>query len=398
MISVKEAKSMVSQMAQAYKKKTVNIGLINSTDKILARSIKTNCASPPFNQSAMDGYAVCFNEKIPSNYFKVVGQDIKAGEKILPKLKHGEAARIFTGAPVPKGANIVVPQEFVSINESEKTIIFSFKKFKVQDNIRLKGEQFKKGEIILDKDEKLSPAKIALAATGGIGNVEVFASPIVTVISSGNELCKPGTPLSAGQVYDSNSYMLVSLLQKLNIPVREILYLKDNEKRTLLAIEKAVKTSDVVLISGGISVGKYDLVKKCLDKIKTKTIFYKINQKPGKPMYFGKNKDTYIFGLPGNPAASLTCFYEYVKPFLETISGNKEGLVVIRKEKLLNDYSKKKGLTYFMKGYINENGVEILKDQESFKLTSFSKANCIVVGPHEVEQLHVGEEVECHLL
>jgi len=398
MISVKEAKRMVSQVAQLHKKKIVAVSLLNCVGKTLARPIKTKCASPPFNQSAMDGYAVCLSGKVAPIFFKVVQQEIKAGEEKLPKLKYGEAARIYTGAPVPKGADIVVPQEFVLVNETENTMTFQLEKFKIQDNIRLKGEQFKKHEIILKRGEKLSPANIALAATGGIEKIEVYAAPVVTIISSGNELCKPGVELNAGQVYDSNSYMLASLLQKLGIQISGILYLKDNEQRTLRAIEKAVKLSDVLLISGGISVGKYDLMKRCLDKLKTKTIFYKINQKPGKPLYFGKNKGTYVFGLPGNPAASLTCFYEYVKPFLEKISGNTEDSTIIRKEKLLNSYSKKKGMTYFMKGFINQHGVEILKDQESFKLTSFSKANCIVVGQEDVDQLHIGEMVECHLL
>jgi len=398
MISVKEAKSMVSQMAHLHKKKIITSSLFNCNGMVLASPVKSTCASPPFNQSAMDGYAICLSNKTVPTFFNLVKQEIKAGDKTTPNLKHGEAVRIFTGAQVPNSASIVIPQEFVTVNETENTISFPMEKFNKHDNIRLKGEQFKKNEIVVEKNEKLSPAKIALAATAGVGELKIYSNPSVTIISSGNELCKPGMKLAAGQVYDSNSYMLASLLQKLNVQINDILYLKDNEKKTLQAIEKAIKSSDVVLISGGISVGKYDLIKKCLDKMKTKTIFYKINQKPGKPLYFGKNKSTYVFGLPGNPAASLTCFYEYVKPFLEKIAGNNEDSTIVRKEKLINSYAKKKGLTYFMKGYINEKGVEILKDQESFKLTSFSKANCIVVGQEDVDQLHVGDEVECHLL
>lgn len=398
MISVIQAKKLIDEASRSYKKRVELADLFNCNERILARDLVAKYSSPPFNQSAMDGYAVNYDKGLNSSDFKLISQEIKAGDSKLPKLKSGEAVRIYTGAPVPDTATVVIPQEFVVLDENNTAIKFDANRFKKSDNIRFKGEQFAKGTVVLHKGEKLNSAKIALVATAGIGSVPVYTKPTITIISSGNELCVPGSKLKAGQVYDSNSYMLASLLSSMGIEVKNILYLKDDLKKTIVAIEKSMNTSDVLLVSGGISVGKYDLIKASLDKLNTKTIFYKVNQKPGKPLYFGKNKSTFVFGLPGNPAASFTCFHEYVKPLLNKISGENFVDANICEKKLLNSYVKKKGMTFFMKGFIDSDGVTILSDQESFKINSFANANCIVVGQEQDEKLEAGMLLECHLL
>jgi len=399
MIATNEAKQLINEVSSAFKRKTIKRKTDDCIAYVLAESVKASCFSPPFNQSAMDGYTLIYKNNESLKNCCLVGEaELRAGTKKEYSIKPNTVIRIFTGAKLPKGANLVIPQELLTIEEKTGLIMSLKNDFKALDNVRLKGSQFKKGELLLNKGEILSASKIALAASAGYAELKVYAFPKISIIVSGDELVAPGKKLKEGQVYESNSTMLNALLKTINMPAQKIYFVKDNEKAIYTTIKKAFETSDVLIISGGISVGKYDLVKQVLEKLKTKTIFHKIKQKPGKPLFFGKKENKYVFGLPGNPAASLTCFYEYVQPFLISITGNTKSIITIKKEILLNDYSKKAGLTYFLKARITPEGVLVLPDQESYKLTSFSDANCLVVVPEETEYLKKGDSVECHVL
>lgn len=397
MISFSEAKSLILLHAKSNKKSLFKISLNKANRYVLAENIKARCFSPPFNQSAMDGYALQFSDI--QNKFKIYchpALENSAGKSVISKIPNKQAVRIFTGAKMPSNGNLVIPQELITVNDN--VLQFDGSNFKLNDNVRGKGTQFKKGEIILRKGEVLNAPKIALAATAGYNSLKVFSCPKIAIIVSGSELVAPGKQLTGDKIYESNSIMLEALLKENHITTTRTRFVKDEIKQTTTAISKALKEADVILISGGISVGKYDLIKDILEKLKTQTIFHKIKQKPGKPIYFGKNKNNYIFGLPGNPAASLTCFFEYVLPFIKSLSGYNTPFAITQKAKLTGSYSKKAGLTHFLKGYVLSNNVTILPDQESYKITSFSDANCLIVIPEETTLVNTGDEVDYHLI
>jgi molybdopterin molybdotransferase len=333
MISVEQALKIIdSKTTQLLKQK---IKLQDALDFVLAESILSPINMPPFRQSAMDGYALNYDETISE--YKLIGE-VAAGSGQEFNLKLGEAVRIFTGAAVPDSANVVAQQEIVNRIENKFTLT---KEVQVGMNIRLVGEQIKVGVTALEKGIILNPAAIGFLATLGITEVEVFSKPKIGLLTTGNELIKPGTPLSHGEIYESNSLMLETAIVQHHHNKPELVKVKDDLAATQKALSDLIQKNDVILISGGISVGDYDFVKTALENLGVKEEFYKIKQKPGKPIYFGTLNQKLIFALPGNPASALTCFYIYVLPALNKSAGKKfEGLKTV-KRKLKNAYQKK---------------------------------------------------------
>lgn len=396
MISTQEALAVVLGQAPLFKKKLIQIPLQNSVGFLLSKDLKAQHNSPPFDQSAMDGYALIYEDITSGGVIKFDPKnENSAGVSKIKKIEKGTAVRIFTGAKIPANADIVIPQENIQLTE-DGILVFDRNTVKKMDNIRLKGSQFKKGEVILHKNEKINSPRIAIAASAGYAKLPVYSFPKASIIVSGNELIKPGQPLNGDKIYESNSLMLHALLKEYKIPVNKILYTKDKKESIRTAIHACLKNSELIFVSGGISVGKYDLVKESLLSLKVKTIFHKVKQKPGKPLYFGKKGNAFVFGLPGNPAASLTCFHEYVIPFIRSICGEQEALSEIKKTQLITPYTKKPGLTHFLKGRLSEKGLSILPDQESYKLTSFAYANCLIVIPEDSSEVKEGELLEYH--
>lgn len=398
LITVQEAKQLIINEAQKAVKKKCTVPLHQSLGCFTSNDLTAKCDSPPFHQSAMDGYAFRYEDIQTNKEIKLDSSlENSAGTSVVGKIKSHTAIRIFTGAKLPANGNVVIPQENITVTDTH-LLVFDRTKFNLNDNIRAKGSQFKKSQVIISKGTPVNSARIALAASAGYSHISIYKTPSVSIIVSGNELVAPGKPLKGDKIYESNSLMLSAVLKENNIKVDKIYFVKDNLSQTKNTIQKAFKQSDIVLLSGGISVGKYDFVKTALEQLKTKTIFHKVKQKPGKPLYFGKNKSNFVFGLPGNPAASLTCFYEYVLPFLKTLSGHTNSFNEMHKSFALNEYTKKAGLTHFLKGFINEQGILILPDQESYKLTSFAEANCLVVIPEQTSEVKKGDTLEYHLL
>lgn len=395
LITVQEAKQLLIDEAKRVKRKSTIVPLQKAQGCFIASDLKSKCDSPPFHQSAMDGFALRFEDVQTNTNIVLTNSENSAGTSAISKIKPFTAIRIFTGAKVPSNADFVIPQENISINEMN-CLEFERQKVKKQDNIRAKGSQFKKSQVIAKKGTLINSARIALAASAGYSKINIYTVPKVSIIVSGNELIAPGSPLKGDMIYESNSLMLAAVLKEHQIPVEGIYFVKDKLAQIKSTIQKAFKKSDILLVSGGISVGKYDFVKTALEELKTKTIFHKVKQKPGKPLYFGKNKTKFVFGLPGNPAASLTCFYEYVLPFIKAISGNDNSFHEVKKATAVNEYTKKAGLTYFLKGAITEQGITILQDQESYKLTSFAEANCLVVIPEYITEVNKGDLLEYH--
>jgi molybdopterin molybdotransferase len=389
MISHQEAIDIINKSVKA--KSAFTLPIAKALHFELTKNVKSQVNSPAFAQSAMDGFAYAHNSKS----LILETEDISAGSTKKTILNKGKAIRIYTGAMMPLGANTVVPQEFVEIKNGE--IFFDRTLFEQGANVRKQGSHFEKGEVLLTKGIKLNALNISLAASAGIAEVEVLNKPKVSVIVSGDELIAPGKKLKKGQVYESNSIMLQLLLQQAGYEVNFVSHCKDNLKAMEKLVMKVGANSDVILFTGGISVGKYDFTSQLFSSLNIKTMFYKIAQKPGKPLYLGKSGSKYFFGLPGNPAAVYTCFNEYVIPLLQKLSGeNKQDWSF--KAILSNSFKKKKGLTHFLKAEFSAGEVQILPNQESYKITAFNEANCLVVVPQEIESLKKGDEVTCRKL
>ena len=397
MISVPKAKKLLLRNVNILP--VSDISVIDSLGSILQKDIVSPVNLPPFDQSAMDGYALLFSDYIKKNKIKIVGE-IPAGKYFKQKLIAGQAVRIFTGAPVPNGADTVIMQEKISLVND--CLIINDPFLKEGANIRKAGSQIKKGSVALQKKTIITPGCIGYISAMGITRVKVISKPLITVIVTGSELKKPGEALDNGQIFESNSYTIEAALKSINLEAFRICeVVKDKEQAVFRSIKSALENSDIILITGGISVGDYDFTGKSLARLGVQNVFYEIKQRPGKPLYFGKSKEKLIFGLPGNPAAVLSCFYEYVYPAIKLMQGFTlpylEGLSMI-KLPLASDYPKKKGFSFFLKGKISKNGVIPLGGQESYILSSFAIADCLIYLPEESENIKTGELVEVHKL
>jgi len=346
---------------------------------------------PPFNQSAMDGYAICGNHL---TQFKLVGE-IQAGDNGEGmELVEGEAVRIFTGALVPTSATAVAKQEIV---ESDGSMIQLTEGVSDKMNIRFAGEQVQTGAVVLQKDTTINLGAIGYLYMLGIHEIEVSRKPKAIIIVTGNELIAPGQELTSGKIYESNSYTLKAALKSVGV-VAEIQSVKDDFESTKYMISNALSQCDLVITSGGISVGDYDFVGKAMNELGVNEIFYKLKQKPGKPLFFGTKGETSVFALPGNPAAVLSCFYMYVIPAIRMMQGNSIPQLEQRSLKLTSEYKKGASLTHFLKAHAIGSEVRILNAQSSAMLSSFSEANCLVKLPEGMTDWAVGDEVEVFML
>jgi len=391
MISVNDAQNLVEVHTSRLSAET--LPLSDTLGMILAEAVVSPLDIPPFDQSAMDGYAFLFGAGISAETYQVIGE-IPAGAPTALLPSPGEALRIFTGAPVPEGTDTVVMQEKVERNGSE--ILIGDPLLKKGGNVRLRGSQTKKGSIALDAGTKLNPAAIGFLAGLGIGTVKVWAKPSVCLIITGKELAPPELPLGPGQVYESNSFTLTAALQSLKIQPKLVFRSDDEETQITTYLKQGMAQCDLVIVTGGISVGDYDLVKKSMDHCGVETVFYKVKQKPGKPLFFGKKDKTLLFGLPGNPAAVLTCFYEYIAPAIRKMTGNLSPEPGSMQRTLTEGFHKKAGLTYLLKGKLQGDLVTPLDAQESYMMNSFAAADCLILLEEEKTSYQKGDRVVVH--
>ncbi|HOZ51197.1 MAG TPA: molybdopterin molybdotransferase MoeA [Chitinophagaceae bacterium] len=394
MISVAQAKHLIDQNTSFTQ--TIVVDLYQANGYAIANNILSPIDFPSFRQSAMDGYAIRFEDWNQINTF-FVEQEIQAGNNAENiNLNKGEAIRIFTGAHIPDDADTVVMQEHCTRIENQ--IQITNPDLKQGNNIRDIGSQTKKGELVLTKGSTIHAGTAGLLAGLGIHQIEVFQKPSCIILTTGKELKKPGDELINGQIYESNSYALYHGLTQLQINQIEIVSVDDDLDSITKAIHQALHQADILLITGGVSVGDYDFVAEALENNQVEKIFHRVKQKPGKPLYFGKKNNKIIFGLPGNPGSVLTCFYQYVIPCIHKMMGHRSTENRSIQLPLLNPLNKKKGLTHFIKGKFNTDGVEVLDHQESYKLTAFAEANCLIQIDEEIEHVNIGEFVKVHLL
>ncbi|MCF7560171.1 molybdopterin molybdotransferase MoeA [Sabulilitoribacter multivorans] len=390
MISIKEAIQLVKIHTQPLLKE-VTKPVEKAGSYFLNDDVSSPINMPPFRQSAMDGYALNLHDELAYN---LIGE-VKAGDNHELVLKKGEAVRIFTGAPVPDSANAVMMQEKVKVNGN---IIVIEHQLNQEHNIRPLGEQVKQGNLALKKGTKLTPAAIGYLSSLGITEVSVYKKPNIALVTTGNELIEGGQELTYGKIYESNSKMLLSALYSLKFYDVTIHKVEDDYRQTLSKLNEVIDTNDLVIITGGISVGDYDFVGKALKELEVEELFYKVKQKPGKPLFFGNKQHTSIFALPGNPAAALTCFYVYVFIALQSMM-NQEVLELPRvMAKSVSNFNKNGDRPQFLKAIYNDDNVEILEGQNSSMQQTFAISNALVFAPEDVNEIIINDIVETILL
>lgn len=269
-------------------------------------------------------------------------------------------------------------------------IFFDSKKFFRGVNVRKKGTQCKVGWEVVPVGTQITPGTIGLLASLGIQEVEVFPSPCVAIILTGDEIIDLGNDLKPGQIFNANGPALEAYLKRLDISQIQILKVKDEANEVERVIGEALESVDFVMLTGGISVGDYDFVKGGLEQNGVEQLFYKIRQRPGKPLFAGRREDKLVFALPGNPASVLSCFIQYVKPCLQEWMGNPEAWKAPQLLPLLKDFDKKPPMTFFLKAKIESGKVHLLPGQESFNLLPFGVADGLAEIPQEVEHIEEG--------
>ena len=384
MIQVEQALSIIENNSLNMPIRKIKV--LKSLGYILSEAIYSPINMPPFRQSAMDGYAF--------SHSKLAEYDVistsKAGDYSNIKLDNNQAIRIFTGAFVPDNLDTVVMQEHTSKNGDSIEITKIPVCFA---NVRNKGEQIKEHELVLQKNTLITPAAIGFLACLGITEITVYAKPKVAIVVTGNELVKPGKKLPKGKIYESNSVMLTSALKGIGIEKTKIFRVKDTLKATKKVLKNCLSDFDVVLVSGGISVGDYDFVKEALLANGVEELFYKINQKPGKPLFFGKKDETIVFALPGNPSSTLTSFYIYVLPALKKRMGFEAIHLPKIKRKINTDFTNTSGKSLFLKAFYEDEKVSVLDSQSSAMLNTFALANGLIYIPYDLENVEKNQEV-----
>ncbi|WP_316848277.1 gephyrin-like molybdotransferase Glp [Pedobacter psychrodurus] len=390
MISVKEAKDLISQHITVLS--PISIDLAKTSGHILAADIYAPYDIPAFSQSSMDGYAIKFEDH--EKELLLIGE-MAAGTANNITIQNGETSRIFTGAPLPQGADTVVMQEKITRLEGKITI--QDPNLRLALNVRDKGSEIKAGALAMEKGSLLSPAAIGFLAGIGINNLNVYPMPKVAIIVTGKELQQPGKMLEFGQVYESNSYSLSAALKQEAIAQISIYEADDDLEILKNVLQNAIASSDVVLLTGGVSVGDYDFVIEAAAHCGIKQIFHKVKQKPGKPLFFGTKDQKLIFGLPGNPSSVLSCYYNYVLPALKSLSLKNNSVREVEAE-LSHPYSKPAGLAHFLKGRYENGKVTPLSAQESYRLSSFAQANCLICLNETQEHFEKGDTLTVMIL
>jgi molybdopterin molybdotransferase len=365
----------------------------------LARDLKATTDSPPFDNSAVDGYAVRSGDAEVGRVFGVV-DEAPAGRPARKGVGEGEAIKIFTGGVIPDGADAVVMVE----NTSGWGETFELKKVPAPgSNLRAAGEDTRRGDIILPGGTEVGSPEIALAATQGYGALPVYRRPKVVVLSTGTELVEPGTrDLEPGEIFDSNSYALVAAAREAGAEARRLYAASDEADTLRSAIEEALETADVVVTSGGVSVGEKDLVKSTMLDLGVEQVFWGVKFKPGKPLFYGTRGETRLFGLPGNPVSAVVCFDLFVRPSLMRMMGrtdkSRPRITVYFERQIVNKFGRLHAMRVSLKR--TEKGwlAESVGAQGSGLVSSLTKADALaLIGP-AADGIPPGEPIEAIVL
>jgi molybdopterin molybdotransferase len=375
---------------------TEKIAIRTALGRILAEDIISPINVPSGTNSAMDGYAINSTD-IPltgTTELKVLGTAY-AGKLYTGKVNYGECVRIMTGAIMPAGTDTVVMQEHI---ERKNDSIRIDNSIIPGANVRQAGEDVTAGEAVLGKGTKLTPADIGLIASLGLAEVKVSRNLRVAFFSTGDELKSIGQPLENGQIYDSNRYTLYGMLARLGVEIIDMGVINDDRTALQKGFEEAAAKADVLITSGGVSVGEADYIKEMLEKVGTVN-FWKVAMKPGRPLAFGKIKNAWFFGLPGNPVSVMVTFYQFVQPALLHFMGARHIEPFIFKVLCKSGLKKRPGRIEYQRGILSHDDsgqlvVEKTGGQGSGILSSMAQANCFIILPTESGNVEAGTIVD----
>ncbi len=381
---------------------TERLHIRNALSRVLAEDVVSPHDVPGHDNSAMDGYAVRFEDLAPGGetILKRVGESF-AGKPSTAVVGPGECVRIFTGAVMPKGADSIVMQERAS-EDGGRVRVAAGAVGKPGQNRRFAGEDLKRGQVVFRAGQLVHPAELGMLASLGIGEVTVYRKLRVAYFSTGDELKSIGTPLAAGEIYDSNRYTLHGMLSRLACDTLDMGVVPDVPEELERAFASAAACADVVITSGGVSVGEADFVKQLMDKL-GEVVFWKIAMKPGRPLAYGRLGDAHFFGLPGNPVSVMVTFYEFVQDALRILQGRREDAPLPTfKVPLAAPIRKVPGRTEFQRGILARDGsggwtVRTTGDQGSGILSSMSQANCFIVLSADTGNVAAGASVDVQL-
>ncbi|AEF44651.1 molybdenum cofactor synthesis domain protein [Serratia sp. AS12] len=394
LISLEQAlEKMLGQLSPL--QQTESIPLNAAAGRITAAPVISPIDVPPFANSAMDGYAVRIADLHANAPLPVAGKAF-AGTPFNGDWPAGTCVRIMTGAPIPTGAEAVIMQEQAEVNDAGVRFNAAVR---AGQNIRLAGEDIQQGAGVLPAGVKLGAAQLPLLASLGVAEVLVIRKLKVAVFSTGDELQPVGQPLEAGQIYDTNRFAVRLMLEQLGCETLDLGIIRDDQNALRNAFEQADSQADVVISSGGVSVGEADYTKQMLDEL-GEVSFWKLAIKPGKPFAFGKLKHAWFCGLPGNPVSAALTFYQLVQPLLAKLAGHSEWHLPPRLHaRALTPLKKAPGRLDFQRGVFGSNAqgeleVSTTGHQGSHVFSSFSQGNCFIVLERERGSVAVGETVE----
>ena len=380
------------------------IPLTQAHGRIAAEVVRAQLPLPPFPASAMDGYALRRQDVPNHKTFRIVGQSL-AGHPYSGSIKAGECARIFTGAVVPDGADLIVLQEevadVITDENGDENVRFAPHKTD-EDYIRPIGNDVQQGHPMTQPGDTLSPLLLGALAAAGVCDINVYRRPKVGIFSSGDELRDPGTPpeaLALGQIYDSNRFTLTSLLRQQPIELITLDRLPDDPDAVEAALAEASRRCDMLITSGGVSVGDADFIGATIARL-GELSFWRLNLKPGKPLAFGKIGDCWIFGLPGNPVSTIVTCLLLAKPSLQVLCGTLPKQLLRIPATLTSPVSHHPGRAEYQRGIYSQkeppgSGLTVRHtgDQGSNRLSTFAGANCLIEVPKESGDLTAGAEV-----
>ena len=399
-IKVDEARKIILEKIKV--QGTEKVSISEALGRILSEDIIARRNNPPMDNSAMDGYALQAKDielATSENPIKLeIIEDLAAGYSPKMTIQSGQAVRIMTGAPIPEGADAVIMQEDTERNENSVQVK---DKAEIRENIRDAGEDVREGETVIKKGAKLLPAHIGMMAVVGRSSVLVGRRPSVAILSTGDEIKDLDDSLSGPCIYNSNGYMLAAQVKSAGGIPSYLGIARDNEEDLMEKFNWALQC-DMVVSSGGVSVGDYDLVKASLKKMGQEMLFWKVAMKPGKPLAFGRIDNVPIFGLPGNPVSSFVSFEQFVRPSIRKMMGASQLSHLLVQAKLTHTVHKKAGRQHFLSAYVKwENGtctVSPTQEQGSGILKSTVNANGLLIFPLELTEMTKGTEVTVQLL
>jgi molybdopterin molybdotransferase len=384
-IAVDEARQQILQAITPLQTRE-KLALRSALGRVLAEDIISPIDVPAHTNSAMDGYALN-GQDLPQEEVReltLIGSAL-AGQPYNGKCQSGQCVRIMTGAPMPTGTDTVIMQEQIEVVAEQRIRLGSG--HRTGQNVRQAGEDIPKGAAVLSSGRQIVPADLGVLASLGFGEVTVRRRPRVAFFSTGDELRSIGETLEEGEIYDSNRYSLYGMLKRLDVEILDLGVVRDDPESLRLTLQNAAETADVIITSGGVSVGEADHIKSVLDEIGN-THFWKIAMKPGRPLTFGSIGQGHFFGLPGNPVAVMVTFYQFVQPAIHYLASGELANPMTLRARSTTRLKKKPGRYEFLRGhYTHDDSGEFIVEkagrQGSGILTSMSRANCFILLPED---------------